>query len=104
LFLQAVISLLTLNKKESSSPPLLSLSSSSYDIEQTLEAINAISENLSRFLIDTAKSYEKTIVNHADERIIYEIYRNALNRLLKVLKDGEQLHNISRGKQLIRPN
>lgn len=89
---RAVVSLLTLNKKDSSS------SLASYHIEQTPEAINGISENLSRFLVDTARSYEKLTVNHADERIIYEIYKKALSRLLN---DDKQLHNI-RGKQLLK--
>ena len=88
---RAVISLLTLNKKGSSSL-------SSYYIEKTPEVVNTISENLSRFLIYTAKSYEKQTVNHADERIIYEIYRKALGSLLK---DSKQLHNTG-GKQLLR--
>src|ERR671927_2016214 len=60
---RAVVSLLTLNKKDS----LMS----SYHIEQTPEAINDLSENLSRFLVNTARSYEKLTVNHANERIIY---------------------------------
>jgi DNA-binding transcriptional ArsR family regulator len=88
---RAVISLLTLNKKGSSSL-------SSYYIEKTPEVINTISENLSRFLVYTAKSYEKQTVNHADERIIYEIYRKALGSLLK---DSKQLHNTG-GKPLLR--
>jgi DNA-binding transcriptional ArsR family regulator len=88
---RAVISLLTLNKKGSSSL-------SSYYIEKTPEVINTISENLSRFLVYTAKSYEKQTVNHADERIIYEIYRKALGSLLK---DGKQLYN-NGGKPLLR--
>jgi DNA-binding transcriptional ArsR family regulator len=90
---RAVVSLLTLYKKDSSS------SSASYHIEQTPEAINGISENLSRFLVNTARSYEKLTVNHADERIIYEIYKKALSSLLN--DDDKQLHNI-RGKQLLR--
>ena len=88
---RAVISLLTLNKKGSSSL-------SSYYIEKTPEVINTISENLSRFLVYTAKSYEKQTVNHADERIIYEIYRKALGSLLK---DSKQLHDTG-GKPLLR--
>ena len=88
---RAVISLLTLNKKGSSSL-------SSYYIEKTPEVINTISENLSRFLVYTAKSYEKQTVNHADERIIYEIYRKALG---SVLKDSKQLHDTG-GKPLLR--
>ena len=88
---RAVVSLLTLNKKDS----LMS----SYHIEQTPEAINDLSENLSRFLVNTARSYEKLTVNHANERIIYEIYKKALSSLLN--DDDKQLHNI-RGKQLLR--
>jgi DNA-binding transcriptional ArsR family regulator len=87
---RAVVSLLTLNKKDS----LMS----SYHIEQTPEAINDLSENLSRFLVKTARSYEKLTVNHANERIIYEIYKKALSSLLN---DDIQLHNI-RGKQLLK--
>src|SRR5919109_2122622 len=89
---RAVISLLTLNKKVSSSL------SSSYYIQKTPEVINTISENLSRFLVYTAKSYEKQTVNHSDERIIYEIYRKALGSLLK---DSKQLHDTG-GKPLLR--
>jgi DNA-binding transcriptional ArsR family regulator len=75
-----VVSLLMLNRKvlSSSSPQ-----SSMYAIDQTPESIDAISENLSRFLVKTAKSYEDKIVNHGDESIIYEIYSKALNSLLK---------------------
>lgn len=85
---RAVVSLLMLTKKDSSSP---------YHIEQTPEEINAISENLSHFLIKTAKSYEKKVVNHADEKIIYEIYTKALCNLLKDL----HLSNIEM-KQLLK--
>src|SRR5436190_14021605 len=46
---RAVVSSLTLNKKDASS------SLASYHIEQTPEAINGLSENLSRFLVDTAR-------------------------------------------------
>jgi DNA-binding transcriptional ArsR family regulator len=52
-------------------------------LKQTPEEINAISERLSFFLVRTAMSYEKRIVNHADEQIIYEIYTKALSNLLK---------------------
>jgi DNA-binding transcriptional ArsR family regulator len=76
-----VVSLLMLNRKvlSSSSSP----QSSMYAIDQTPESIDAISENLSRFLVKAAKSYEDKIVNHGDESIIYEIYSKALNSLLK---------------------
>lgn len=76
-----VVSLLMLNRKvlSSSSSP----QSSMYTIDQTTESIDAISENLSRFLVKTAKSYEDKIVNHGDESIIYEIYSKALSSFLK---------------------
>jgi hypothetical protein len=89
---RAVVSLLTLDKKDSSS------SLASYHIEQASEAINGVSENLSRFLVNTARSYERLTVNHANERIIYEIYKKALSGLLN---DDKQLHNI-REKQLLK--
>lgn len=86
---RAVVSLFLLNKKG------LSLTHYRYRPEQTPEAINAISENLSRFLVNTARSYGKEIVNHADERIIYEIYGKALNNFLN---EHELLHNTKRNK------
>lgn len=73
-----VVSLLVLNRTV-----LSSSHSSMYAIDQTPESIDAISENLSRFLVKTAKSYEDKVVNHGDESIIYEIYSKALSRLLK---------------------
>lgn len=91
---RAVISLLTLNKNGQSSL-------SSYHIEQTPEAINVISESLSRFLVNTARYYEERTVNCADERIIYEIYHRALNNLLK---NNKQLQNISGKKMHTRLN
>jgi DNA-binding transcriptional ArsR family regulator len=86
---RAVVSLFLLNKKG------LPLTHYRYRPEQTPEAINAISENLSRFLVNTARSYGKEIVNHADERIIYEIYGKALNNFLN---EHEVLHNTKRNK------
>jgi hypothetical protein len=71
-----------LNRKvlsSSSSSP----QSSMYAIDQTPESIDAISENLSRFLVKTAKSYEDKIVNHGDESIIYKIYSKAISSFLK---------------------
>ena len=88
---RAVVSLLMLNKK--------GLSSSRYRLDQTPEAINAISENLSRILVNTARSYKRRIVNHSDERIIYEIYEKALNNFLN---EQERLDNTKKGKQLLR--
>jgi DNA-binding transcriptional ArsR family regulator len=86
---RAVVSLLLLYNKELST----------YDIEQTPEAINAISENLSRYLVMAAKSYESKIINHGDERYIYEIYGKAMFTLLK---EDKQLSYILRKKQLSR--
>ncbi|MFL6406235.1 MAG: ArsR/SmtB family transcription factor [Nitrososphaeraceae archaeon] len=86
---RAVVSLLLLYNKELST----------YDIEQTPEAINAISENLSRYLVMAAKSYEGKIINHGDERYIYEIYGKAMFTLLK---EDKQLSYIPRKKQLPR--
>ena len=74
-----IVSLLMLNRKVLSS----SSQSSVYTIDQTPESIDAISENLSRFLVKTAKSYESKVVNHGDESIIYEIYSKALSSFLK---------------------
>jgi DNA-binding transcriptional ArsR family regulator len=73
---RAIVSLLMLKRDSSSSMTYR-------HIEQTPDAINTISENLSRFLIKTARSYEKKIVNHADEGIIYEIYTKAISNLLR---------------------
>ncbi|MFL6365295.1 MAG: ArsR/SmtB family transcription factor [Nitrososphaeraceae archaeon] len=86
---RAVVSLLLLYNKELST----------YDIEQTPEAINAISENLSQYLVMAAKSYESKIINHGDERYIYEIYGKAMFTLLK---ENKQLSYIQRKKQLPR--
>jgi hypothetical protein len=74
---RAAVSLLLLYNKE------LSV----YDIEQTAETINALSENLSRYLVMAAKYYEKKIINHGDERYVYEIYGKAMTNLLK---EGEK--------------
>ena len=70
---RAAVSLLLLYNKELSA----------YDIEQNTETINAISENLSRYLVITAKSYEKRVINHGDERYVYELYGKAMANLLK---------------------
>ena len=78
-----VVSLLMLNRKVLSSSSSSSPQSSVYAIDQTPESIDAISENLSRFLVKTAKSYEDKVVNHGDESIIYEIYSKALSSFLK---------------------
>jgi DNA-binding transcriptional ArsR family regulator len=51
---RAAVSLLLLYNKELSA----------CDIEQNPETINAISQNLSRYLVIAAKSYEKRVINH----------------------------------------
>ena len=70
---RAVVSLLLLWNEEISA----------YDIEQTPETINAISEDVSRYLAKVAKHYEKRVINHGDERYVYEIYGKAITNLLK---------------------
>jgi DNA-binding transcriptional ArsR family regulator len=83
---RAAVSLLLLYNKELSA----------YDIEQNPETINAISENLSRYLVIAAKSYEKRVINHGDERYVYEIYGKAMANLLKEGK--KQLSLVQRKK------
>jgi DNA-binding transcriptional ArsR family regulator len=83
---RAAVSLLLVYNKELSP----------YDIEQTPETINAISENLSRYLVMAAKSYEKQVINHGDERYVYEIYGKAMANLLKESK--KQLSLVQRKK------
>jgi hypothetical protein len=46
-----------------------------------------------------AKYYESKIINHGDERYIYEIYGKAMFTLLK---EDKQLSYIQRKKQLPR--
>jgi DNA-binding transcriptional ArsR family regulator len=84
---RAAVSLLLLYDKELSA----------YDIEQTPETINAISENLSRYLVMAAKSYEKQVINHGDERYVYEIYGKAMANLLKESK--KQLSLVQRKRR-----
>jgi DNA-binding transcriptional ArsR family regulator len=84
---RAAVSLLLLYNKELSA----------YDIEQTPETINAISENLSRYLVMAAKSYEKQVINHGDERYVYEIYGKAMANLLKESK--KQLSLVQRKRR-----
>ena len=70
--------------------------SSDYEIEHTTEAINRISEKLSRHLIIAAKSYENKTINHGDEQNVYKIYAKAIANLLK--EDKKQLSYIQRKK------
>ena len=85
---RALVSLLLLYDKK------LSLA---YKIKYTPEAINYISENLSRHLVIAAKSYENRIINHGDERYVYEIYGKAVTNLLK--EDKKQPAIIHRKKR-----
>ena len=82
---RAVVSLLSLYNKELPS---------AYDIEYTPEAINTISEQLSRHLVMAAKPYENRIINHGDEKYVFEIYGKAISNLLK--EDKKQLPYIQR--------
>ena len=84
---RAVVSLLMMYNKELSS---------AHEIEYTPDAINTISEKLSRHLIMAAKSYESRIINHGDEKYVYEIYGKAIMNLLN--EDKKQLSYIQRKK------
>jgi len=70
--------------------------SSAYEIENTPDAINMISEKLSRHLIMAAKSYENKTINHGDEKYVYELYGKAIMNLLK--EDKKKLSYIQRKK------
>jgi hypothetical protein len=80
---RALVSLLLMYNKE-------------FDIEQTPETINTISEDLSRHLVMAARPYEKRIINHGDERYVYEIYAKAMTNLLNETK--KQLSSTQRKK------
>jgi DNA-binding transcriptional ArsR family regulator len=82
---RAVVSLLSMYNNEISS---------ANEIEHTPDAINIVSEKLSRHLIITAKSYENRTINHGDESYVYEIYGKAIMNLLK--EDKKQLSYIQR--------
>jgi len=84
---RAVVSLLSMYNNEISS---------AYEIEHTPDAINIVSEKLSRHLIIAAKSYENRTINHGDESYVYEIYGRAIMNLLK--EDKKQLSYIQRKK------
>jgi DNA-binding transcriptional ArsR family regulator len=71
-----------------------------YKIKNTPEAINYISESLSRQLVIAAKSYENRIINHGDERYVYEIYGKAVTNLLKEGK--KQIPSIERKNSFLR--
>jgi DNA-binding transcriptional ArsR family regulator len=84
---RAVVSLLLMYNEELSS---------AYEIEHTPDAINMISEKMSRHLIMAAKSYENKTINHGDEKYVYEIYGRAIMNLLK--EDKKQISYILRKK------
>jgi DNA-binding transcriptional ArsR family regulator len=65
-----------------------------FNIEQTPEMINTISENLSRHLVMAAKPYEKRVVNHGEEAYVYEMYGKAMTNLLNESK--KQLSVVNR--------
>jgi len=54
-----------------------------YNVEQTPEAINALSEHLARLLVKTSKNYEQKDVDYGNEKIVYEIYMKTINALIK---------------------
>jgi hypothetical protein len=54
-----------------------------YNIEQTPEAINALSEHLARLLIRISKNYEQKDVDYGNEKIVYEIYTKTINVFIK---------------------
>jgi hypothetical protein len=84
---RAAVSLLMMNNKELSS---------AYGIQYIPDAINTMSEELSRQLIMAAKSYENNIINHGDETYVYEIYGKAMANLLR--EDKKQISYIQRKK------
>jgi DNA-binding transcriptional ArsR family regulator len=92
---RSVVSLLLLNNKELLGSSLLP----SNHVEQTPEAINAISENLSRHLTMAAKSYETMFVNHGDERYVYKIYGKAI---INLLIENKKKLSVQEKKQLSR--
>jgi hypothetical protein len=62
--------------------------SSAYRIEQSPEAINILSERLSRLLLKTAKSYKKKVIGHGEEKIIYEIYTKTISNFLNKVENS----------------
>ena len=84
---RAIVSLLLQYEEETSS---------AYQVERTPDAINIVSEKLSRHLIIAAKSYENRTIAHGDESYVYEIYGKAIVNLLK--EDKKQISYIQRKK------
>ena len=62
---------------------LFILKEKGYHIERTPEAINMISEHLTRLLVKISKKYEQKEVDFGSEEIVYEIYTKAINALIR---------------------
>jgi DNA-binding transcriptional ArsR family regulator len=62
---------------------LFILKEKGYHIEQTPEAINLLSEDLTRLLVKVSKKYEQKEVDFGNEEIVYEIYTKAINALIR---------------------
>jgi DNA-binding transcriptional ArsR family regulator len=62
---------------------LLILKEKGYHIERTPEAINMLSEHLTRLLVKISKKYEQKEVDFGNEEIVYEIYTKAINALIR---------------------
>jgi DNA-binding transcriptional ArsR family regulator len=54
-----------------------------FHIEQTTEAINALSEHLARLLVKISKNYEQKEVDFGNEKIVYEIYIETINNFIR---------------------
>jgi DNA-binding transcriptional ArsR family regulator len=54
-----------------------------FHIENSPEAINALSEQLARLLVKISKNYERKEVDSGNEEIVYEIYTKAITALVK---------------------
>jgi hypothetical protein len=54
-----------------------------FHIENTPEAINALSEQLARLLVKISKNYERKEVDSGNEEIVYEIYTKAITALIR---------------------
>jgi DNA-binding transcriptional ArsR family regulator len=62
---------------------LFILKEKGYHIERTPEAINMLSEHLTRLLVKISKKYEQKEVDFGNEEIVYEIYTKAINALIR---------------------
>jgi DNA-binding transcriptional ArsR family regulator len=61
---------------------LLMLKERSFKVDQTPETTNVLAERLSKFLVQAAKAYERKEVEFSYERIVFEIYSKAINKVL----------------------